>query len=172
MLKRMLGPMVMERARRGWMLTSSVKYKFIWTTLNPNCLENSIPKFQTAGSDVPLLCWLSSPIMELFLWLPQTWHQQISDQYWGVQLLGIIISDSVRKQLPGWISKTDLGPRQGVEGLRLRGWRTGSFKKLASSWETKLFALTGRGEKGWRHWQLRPSTWPRIPTLWGSVKNT
>merc|ERR1711953_1133487 len=48
MLKRMLGPMVMEMARRGWMPTSSVKYKFIWTNGNPNCVENSIPKFQLA----------------------------------------------------------------------------------------------------------------------------
>ena len=66
MLKRMLGPMVMERARRGWMPTSSVEYKCIWSTVNPNCVENSISKFRTAGSYVPLFCWLSSPIMDLF----------------------------------------------------------------------------------------------------------
>ena len=66
MLKRMLGPMVMERARRGWMPTSSVEYKCVWITVNTNCVENSIPKFRTAGSYVPLFCWLSSPIMDLF----------------------------------------------------------------------------------------------------------
>ena len=91
MLKRMLGPMVMERARRGWMPTSSVEFKCIWTTVNPNCVENSIPKFRTAGSYVPLLSWLSSPIMELFFVIAPDLTS--TNQYWGVQLLGIIISD-------------------------------------------------------------------------------
>ena len=52
MLKRMLGPMVMERARRGWMPTSSVEYNCIWITVNPNCVEKSKTKFRTAGSYV------------------------------------------------------------------------------------------------------------------------
>merc|ERR1712029_641801 len=32
---------------------SSVELKCIWITVNPNCVENSIPQFQTTGSYVP-----------------------------------------------------------------------------------------------------------------------
>ena len=166
MLKRMLGPMVMERARRGWMPTSSVEKQFIWTTVHPNCLENSIPKFQTAGSNVPLLCWLSSPIMELFFVIapvsPNIKKSLISIgvfNFWAL-LFQTLLENSSQDGFPKQTWGQD------------RGWRgcdSGDGGQVPSRYwlqvERPIYALTGRGEKGWRHWQLRPSTWPRIPTL-------
>ena len=164
MLKRMLGPMVMERARRGWMLTSSVKYKFIWTTVNPNCVENSIPKFQTAGSNVPLLCWLSLPNLEFFCDCPRP------DINKSLISIGVFNFWALLFQTLLENSSQDGFPKQtwGQD----RGWRGcdsgDGGQVLSRNWlqvERPIYALTGRGEKGWRHWQLRPSTWPRIPTL-------
>ena len=146
MLKRMLGPMVMARARRGWMPTSSVEYKFIWTNVNPNCVENSIPKFQTAGSDVPLLCWLSSPIMELFCDCPRP------DINKSLISIGVFNFWALLFQTCQSCSQ-DGFPKQAWG--QDRGWRgcdSGDGGQVPSRYwlqvERPIYAVTGRGEKG------------------------